>query len=265
MRYYSIQPPNTLKNFVRCFWILESETVGYVHRSMADVCAEMVFHYKGEFDELLEEKVEPCFRSGVQGQSDNIKRFSINRGFGIFGVYFYPHTIPLIARVCATDLTNKMIDLQSLLGKTGRELEERMMLAPSNSERVSIITKFLEHTLVHHTVSNRSMLKAANYIIDTNGQVRVENLAERFSLSQRQFERTFKKHTGFSPKLFSRIVRFHSTMQHYGHRDKSLTEIAHACGYYDQSHFIHEFRQFSGHDPKSYFFKTAEGNVWRQR
>lgn len=264
MHYYSIQPPDTLKDFVRCFWILESDTAGYVHRSMADVCAEMVFHYKGEFDEIMEGKTAPSFRSGVQGQSDKIKRFSINKCFGIFGVYFYPHAIPLIARICATELTNQMVDLQTLLGKAGTELEEKMMLAPCNSTRVNIITNFLEATLTRHNISNRSMLKAANYIIDTHGQVRIEQLAERFTLSQRQFERTFKNHTGFSPKLFSRIVRFHSTMQHYGHRDKSLTEIAHACGYYDQPHFIHEFRQFSGHDPKSYFFGTAEGNVWRQ-
>ena len=57
---------------------------------------------------------------------------------------------------------------------------------------------------------------------------------------------------GFPPKLYSRITRFQAALGEYG-SGKSLTDIAYDCGYYDQSHFINDFREFSGYNPKVYF------------
>src|SRR5688572_31752113 len=94
MKYYTIQPSAKLAGFVRFFWVLESDDPSYTHRSMADVCAEMVFHYKGRFDELIDGKCESSTLSAVQGPSTRIRRFGINRTFGIFGVYLYPYSIP---------------------------------------------------------------------------------------------------------------------------------------------------------------------------
>jgi AraC-like DNA-binding protein len=264
MRYYTIPPPRALADFVKCFWVLESDAPGYVHRSMAEVNCEMVFHYKGKFDELFDNgKIESSFTSGVQGPSDKIRRFSIKQCFGIFGVYFYPYAMPLLFKVSAAELTNQMIDIKTLFGNTGSELEEKIMQAASTKDRVQILINFLEPRLAPLAPSKRSIFNAVNHIVASDGNVRINELADAYALSERQFERKFKSCAGLSPKLFSRIVRFHSTMQHYGAQDKSLTQIAHDCGYYDQSHFIHEFKQFSGHHPKEYFYGSAEGTAWR--
>ncbi|MBC8045504.1 MAG: AraC family transcriptional regulator, partial [Fimbriimonadaceae bacterium] len=91
----------------------------------------------------------------------------------------------------------------------------------------------------------------------------VEQLARQNFLSIRQFERNFKEFSGFRPKLFSRIIRFQSALSEYDNKGKPLTEIAYACGYYDQSHFIHDFKEFSGHYPKHYFSGKAEGAEYR--
>jgi methylphosphotriester-DNA--protein-cysteine methyltransferase len=73
----------------------------------------------------------------------------------------------------------------------------------------------------------------------------------------------FKHFSGFSPKLFSRIIRFQSALNHYGKKEKKLTEIAYDAGYYDQSHFIQDFKEFSGHSPKEYFSGKTETTQWR--
>jgi transcriptional regulator GlxA family with amidase domain len=80
--------------------------------------------------------------------------------------------------------------------------------------------------------------------------VRVGDLAETACLSSRQFDRVFKEYTGIGTKEFLRIVR----LQHVFHRaynsdNENLTAIAHACGYYDQAHFNHEFREYTGSNP----------------
>lgn len=92
---------------------------------------------------------------------------------------------------------------------------------------------------------------------------KVEALAKQVFQSTRQFERTFKQFAGFNPKLFSRIIRFQTALGEYHNKDKSLTEIAYECGYYDQSHFIQDFKEFSGHNPKEYFSGKTEATEWR--
>ena len=56
MKYFTIPPPDSLKPFVRCFWVLEHEfgvdEQSYIYRSIADGCVEMVFHYRAAFEEL---------------------------------------------------------------------------------------------------------------------------------------------------------------------------------------------------------------------
>ena len=62
-----------------------------------------------------------------------------------------------------------------------------------------------------------------------------------------------------SPKHYSRVVRFQSATQHKAAGTRDLIEIAYDCGFNDQSHFIKDFRQFSGYTPKEYFWREAEG------
>ena len=100
-----------------------------------------------------------------------------------------------------------------------------------------------------------------NHILETRGSVTVDTLADRFGMSGRHFERKFKEFSGFRPKLYSRISRFHAALKEYG-SGKSLTDIAYDCGYYDQAHFISDFKEFSGYSPKVYFSGRAEGSEY---
>ncbi len=96
MKYNIIHPSEHLKNFIRYFWILESDEP-YTHYSLADVCPELLFHYDGQFEEIFNNgKREKSFTAGVHGQASSMRKFYIDKGFGIFGVYLYPQTIPLV-------------------------------------------------------------------------------------------------------------------------------------------------------------------------
>lgn len=262
MTYYTIPPPSSLSAYVRFFWVLKSDQP-YCHRSMADGCAEMVFHYKGVFDKITHEKTDKSFVAGLHGPSKNYRRFIIDRSFGIFGVYLYPYAIPQLFSLPASELSDQMPDLVTLFGAEGRELEEKMMLAKNNQHRVAIITSFLEKKLVKTEKQNPAFCAVINNIIHTKGLLSVDEMAKQSFLSVRQLERNFKIYSGFSPKLYSRIIRFQTATQQHGNITKSLTDIAYDCGYYDQSHFIHDFKQFSGYHPKQYFSGKAEGVEWR--
>jgi AraC-like DNA-binding protein len=91
---------------------------------------------------------------------------------------------------------------------------------------------------------------AANGILQRQGHIRIDDVAGRSGLSQRQFERRFTAQIGVRPKLYARIARFEAALDSRArsHR-KSWTEIAHTFGYYDQMHLIHDFERFSGETP----------------
>lgn len=267
MNYFTIPPPKNLAAYVRYFWVLEGEASinqAYVHRSMADGCAELIFHYHGVFDELISDSTtEKSFSSGLSGAAQRFRRFSINQNFGIFGAYLYPFAAAQLFSLPGTETRNQMLDLKCIAGSKANELEEKMMLAGSHVERVSVITSFLESKLTKIKKQPPGVFEVIKYIIHSSGNTDVDTLAEKSFLSTRQFERNFKQFTGFSPKLFSRIIRFQHAIAQYGHQNKSLMDIAHACGYYDQSHFIQDFKEFSGHNPREYFSGKTEATQWK--
>jgi AraC-like DNA-binding protein len=266
MLYQTFHPSIRLAPYVRFFWALEGEVVRgeeFVHRSMADGCVEMVFHYRASFDELDavgDRTFSPI--SSIQAQSTAFRRFSTNESFGIFGAYLYPYAIPRLFAYPASDFTNISPDLESVFGSEGRLLEEEMTSAGDNEARVEIVANFLENKLSVSTRELPTIHHAIHSVLDAAGDVRIPELAREHALSTRQFERKFKEFAGLNPKLYSRVARFQAATQHKFAGVRDLTEIAYACGYYDQSHFINDFRQFSGYTPKEYFWTTAEGTQY---
>jgi len=266
MLYQTFRPSIRLAPYVRFFWALEADVARgdeFVHRSMADGCVEVVFHYRASFDEVDTEgnrTFSPI--SSIQAQSTAYRRFSTNESFGIFGAYLYPHAIPRLFAYPASDFTNSSPDLESVFASEGRRLEEQMISAHDNEERVAVVTRFLENKLSVSTRELPPIYRAIHSVLDAAGDIRIAELAREHDLSTRQFERKFKEFAGLNPKLYSRVVRFQAATQHKFAGIRDLTEIAYACGYYDQSHFINDFRQFSGYTPKEYFWTNAEGTQY---
>lgn len=266
MRYYTIPPPESLKPFVRCFWVLEHDLGAhepeYIYRSIADGCAEMVFHYQGAFDQLIKDEVVKSWRSGLHAQTDHYTRFLTRESFGIFGVYLYPYAIPLLFDISAGEASNQMPDMETLLGSEGRELEERMMQAPNNLARAGMLSNFLEKRLLKVSHTDQQIFTAIRQVIHADYKISVSSLADQYALSSRQFNRRFITYAGFNPKTYLRLNRLQAAVKQYGQYE-SLTQLALNCGYYDQSHFIHDFKRFTGYHPKFYFSGKAEGTEYR--
>ena len=254
MKYFTIHPTKKLAELVRYFWVFEgnaSPDRPYVHRTFANVCPELLFHYRGTFEEINDEDgFESSFITGIHAHTVKYRRFVTKDSFGMFGVYLYPHALPVLFNTPATAVTNEMPDLNSLLKKAGRELEEKMMMASGNAERLSIITSFLEQRITDQ--KRPEIGKIIRSIVQAKGQVNIKSLSYDCFLSVRQFERNFKEQAGFSPKTFARITRFNAVVEGRLSRQRSLTDIAYEFGYYDQSHFISDFKEFSGFCPKTW-------------
>lgn len=269
MMKFRIYPPSKkLQGLVRFFWVFEGDPrdESYIYRSMADPCCELIFHYKGQFDELSEcGERSGSFLSGIHAQTHRYRRFVTEEAFGIFGVYLYPFAALQLLELSPAELTNRMPDLPSALGNKGKELEERIFLAPDTRNRIQILASYLEQQFHKREKDDHPAIAAIRHVIQSGENHTVCELAAHYNLSERQFERKFKEYSGFTPKKYLRLVRFGDACNRYEQaRQKTLSEIALSCGYYDQSHFIKDFKAFSGYHPSDYFSGNAEGIEWRE-
>lgn len=268
MLFQLIPPPPLLAGYVKAFWVWESAqqlTAPYLYHSMADGMPELIFHYEGHFVEKAEGTGARLPTSYVLGPTSKFSQKLATGRFGVFGVYLYPFAIARLLAQPVSELTNQLVDVSTLLGPAGRELEEQLVLATSTTQRLALITAFLQARLLCPRAPTRedSTPTAIMRIIHAAGKADIRLLAHEHNVSVRQLERRFKVQAGFSPRLFSRIVRFQSALNEFGAEKKLLTQIAYECGYYDQAHFIHDFKEFSGVHPKRYFSGTAEGTELR--
>ena len=258
MKWYKIKPIKELASYVRFFWIAEfdapkQESVHH-HLFIADSCFSLNFPYRTHSSN--NQDAYGFFKNTVQGQSDQKGRYTAKGSFGMFGASLFPFVIPPLFSIPATELTNQCVDFETLLGSAGKDLNDKMNNASDNNARLIVLCKFLCEQLLLNQKDQGSMIVAIKHIIDRRGLGNVSELAGRYYLSQRQFERNFKVYSGFAPKLFSRIIRFESALDTF-RAHKSLTKLSHSLGYYDQSHFIKDFNEFSGLSPHQYFSQEA--------
>lgn len=261
MIFYTVPSPPQLSQYVRFFWLMEgqkSDTFPFVHRATAETCQELIFYYRGEVKTFKSEtKAEQPFRSGLYAQSHSFRKFLIEKEFGMLGVYLYPHASPLLFNLPAQEVSGLNLDSSIVFGKEGEILEDQVFCAKTNVKRIELVSLFLKRRL--SMPSPRSLFLSASIrrAIVSGTITSIKELAAKSNLSVRQLERDFKVLSGFTPRLFSNLVRFRSLMEVVSTNPISMTELAYKYNYYDQSHFINEFKRFTGLTPTQYLKGTT--------
>lgn len=260
MTYKIYPPPPGLSDLVRYFWSLEGSATPsqpFIHRTMANGCPELIFHYRGKFKELLfNGNNTTSFITGLHGQTNQYRRFMVKESFGIFGVYLFPYALDAVFNIPAIAFTNNLPELNSFLNKPGHSISQKMMETQSNEERLQIICDFLATS--RNEIKYKEVVFAVKRILAAKGNLNITKLSDQIALSQRQFGRKFKEQIGFTAKSFSKIIRFNTILEHPKNTEYTLTQLAFDHGYYDQAHFIKDFKEFSGYRPSTYFSGKAD-------
>lgn len=122
--------------------------------------------------------------------------------------------------------------------------------ATTDKQRIKIVEQFLlsQHKDIH---TDKLIVEAVRLIYQTKGTIRIKELNEKLFISQSPFEKRFRKVVGTTPKKFASIVRFNTVLDSFD-KTKSLTEICYENGFFDQAHFIKDFKQFTGDTPENF-------------
>ncbi len=250
MMFETIKPCKELKEYVSHFWTATWDEYSHDTQSTyfatANSITEIAFAFRGN-------KLDAEFLfSSVQGQTSCSGQYATSDFHNLFGVSIYSHSIPLLFDIPTSRLNNEFTSLEELLRNEGRWLDEKMATALTTDDRINTVTEFLKLKLSRCQLDFKDMEKAAKRIRQCHGNINIERLSNDFCYSHKQFNRLFKEFVGFNPKLFARIVRFETILKNHNCYD-SLTKLAHSYGYHDQSHFIREFKGFSGYSPSEFF------------
>lgn len=160
---------------------------------------------------------------------------------------------PLGARrffgLAMSELTDRMVGLDDVLGIEGIALRERLGNAHGWSARFTIVETFVAARLTEAREMQAEITWAYDRIIVSGGRIRVSSLADRLGWSRKHLAGKFSNAIGVGPKTLSRIVRFNRALGLSRQGKSDWADIAADCGYADQAHLVREFRDLAGETP----------------
>ena len=252
-----IEPIKILSKYIKNYFIVETDnSIDYLPKERVYPCgyATMVFHYgsPSKFQKKNSSKyIEPNLV--ICGQQTNYYDLSLSGKTGMILIVFRPHGVKSFFNFPITELLNENLSLQDLINNETNELEDKLFNSPNNRQRITHLENFLIKRLIHNNEFER-VEHAIKIIENSKGQIMAQDIAHEICLGIKQFERTFSKYVGVNPKKYASIVRFQNVIQmNRKHKNSTMFQLAFDNGYYDQPHFVHDFKSLTGLTPKTFF------------
>jgi len=172
---------------------------------------------------------------------------------GMCGIFFHPTGFYQLFGFPMMELTQSTIKIEDFFGRAGEELIDRMIATESSRQKVNLFEELLKSRL-QKKISEADDVEWALQLIQQNPSQQIDDVCSTLNISGRHLRRKFNQKVGIGPKYYLRIRRFHRALQLSHHYNQiSLQDLSFGCGYYDQSHFSTDFRQFAGKHPHDYF------------
>lgn len=179
-------------------------------------------------------------------------RLNVAKGTRILIARFFPYACPLFFRNPIADFTNYATDLRDVSANESRALYDKLMRVASIAEKVRELDDFLAEKLRANEDKYRKTILTADIcrtIFAGGEKLNAFNLSQKYGFSERYVQKLFLENVGISAASLFSITRFNKALNLVLASDLSLTSVAYDCGYYDQAHFIKEFKKFTGIKP----------------
>lgn len=239
--YKESSPSLVLSNSIHCYWQLKTnQSLDYTffYRVIADGCIDIFW------------EVNNPHQSFIMGFSKSYTEFPLEKQFNYMGVRFYPTVFPLLFQTDASTLTDKFELLDVVIPQLSKQIFN-LVEDIHSLERVKIKldSEFEKLTKKSENEIDSRLLNAIDLILKNYGNLNLEKELD-VGLSSRQLRRLFKFYIGDSPKSFCKIVRFQNLLKGKPSKESlKQNKSFYDFGYYDQPHFIKEFKHLYGISP----------------
>jgi AraC-like DNA-binding protein len=248
-----IIPSPVLRPYVMSYWVMrrDKSLAGYHEEFMHTLGGFGIVINLGDCVRLNQQLVtDTIFLDGANSQSH---RMGFEGRVDLLGIRFrvgaaYPFVgIPLVEVVNQTSLLD-LLGAEQIL-----PLYERVAQAATLQEQIAYLEAWLLQRLAQGKTADKLVWYSLGQIQQQHGLLSMEALAQHLNISQRQLERLYQLQVGVTPKLYARLLRVENARQALKQNiDYSLTDLGLQLGFYDQSHFIREFKAIVGMTPGGY-------------
>ncbi len=250
MKFEKHIPTERLRRYIKYFVVSENNAQGE-YKVFPSSGLVIGFQYKGALATILGNSENKLSSAGITGISDSYKIFKNSANIGTILVYFTEIGFTHFASHPANELFNLSIPLDNIFDKNRvSEVEERLAIVKTDMQRIKAVEQFLL-TQLKEVQTDKLIVEAVKLIYQSKGTIRIKELNNKLFISQSPFEKRFRKVVGTTPKKFASIVRFNTVLENLD-KTKSLTEICYENNFFDQAHFIKNFKQFTGDNPESF-------------
>lgn len=243
MRFY--QPRKELRPYVRYYWVLESDEPFSI-LTFPIGCPQMIFHRRTPL--FIPELSSRQNKFTLSGQVNFPAHIATDGDTDMIVAVFYPHTIGMFIDTPPSAFYNQEISGYDVGNKQLNLLADRIFDCTDSETAISLIEAWLTTRIIPSL--NIERIGTSLSALLRSPSTSVENLAGIACLGKKQFGRLFREYVGMKPKEYGCIARFQRALRMMQLGSRDYADIAYANGYSDQSHFIRDFRQFSGMTPK---------------
>lgn len=257
MDYQTFKPHPDLETIVKCYWTLEVPAQENTQRQLIlpDGCVDMCFTLGDDIKRYTSETsfvIQP--RQMLLGQITEQFYIEPTGYVNTFAIRFYPYGFANFIDLPLNELCNKETSLTKLFGdKKSEKLSQEIIQAKTTNERIRIIEAFLFDRLKDEATIDNIVKSTIDAMLLSKGSKPINDILKADLTKRRQLERKFIKQIGISPKQLGKAIRLQATLQMLLNQTTgTLTDIAYENEYYDQAHFIKDFKEFTGITPKEF-------------
>lgn len=195
----------------------------------------------------------------ISGPSIYSYSLSLSGNVGMAGIVFKPAALSTMFQLPMFEYTEERIDLYQIFRK---DVVDKYVTgirnANTESDRMKLLEDFIMQQYRLRKPTPDYIDYAANQIIERNGMLQVTDLLKDSHMSRRTFERKFFQKVGLSPKYLARIRRLGYIINLIAGKKKvDWPKVFYECEFYDQSHFIKDFKEFTGRTPQQYLAENT--------
>jgi AraC-like DNA-binding protein len=251
-----------LAPYVKCYWILEQQeqAVAIEEQVVPDGSPELIFHFGDRYYATIDGTRSLQPQNIIVGQITRSIQLQATGNSGILAVRFHPWGLFPFIQMPVSQFTDSFVGFEDIFQKAKYGNISDAITNVRHDDKIKLVENFLSGLLkLQRPKIQRQFERVAPVLQGLRTGKTVDDMAYSANLCNRQFNRLTNHIAGVSPKLLVRIIRFNRFMELYqAEKDQPVTNLLYTCGYYDQSHFIREFKEITGETPARFFSKANE-------
>ncbi|WP_443947059.1 DUF6597 domain-containing transcriptional factor [Pedobacter sp. AW1-32] len=253
MKFIRVIPDEQLSGLIECYWMMEDDNaIPRIEKIVPDGFTEIIFNYGGVYQANIQGSWQVQMPNLLAGQINSFFHLKNMAATASFAIKFKPAAITQLFGIDMAIYVDKIVNLDTIPNLRLAELSN--VLLPFKDQQQIICQLNSHFLLLKENATSNPLESELALIFASNGSVSVRELCNAGGKNERQLQRLFKRYVGLSPKYYARIIRFNYIFELIKKGEMSWAAIVYRSGYYDQSHFIRDFKCFTGEDPSSYEF-----------